>query len=147
MEQEGPPEDPEDLLAWLAADESQRVSEGSGVEGLAGTRKDAGRSDLIGDLACQLDAVWASTRPPQAEDFTEQDFHPNLHYLSSEPAAEACTGDAGEHYSDLFREMLVEPSLLACMTGLSVDCSELGVERQHDGEACLLRLRGSQCHY
>ena len=27
MEQEGPPEDPEDLLAWLAADESQWVSE------------------------------------------------------------------------------------------------------------------------
>ena len=70
--------------------------------------------------------LWSSTRPPPVEDFIDHDFVPDLHYMTSELSNNTGLGDNGEKYGDLFREMLVEPSLLAVMTGLSVDYSELG---------------------
>ena len=70
----------------------------------------------------QWHALRSSTRPPRIESFTEQDVQPGLHYLAADVANSTCsTGDTGEHYNDLFREMLVEPSLFGMMTGLEVD--------------------------
>ena len=152
-----PPDDPEELLAWLAADASQYVGSMGEVVGV-GVRKDSDALDQTSVDAERLEStvgvrkdsdgveqpdgvdVWAgvctSTRPPPIEEYTDQDFYHGLHKINAEISSGSGGGDSGENYGDLYREMLVEPSLLAVMTGISIE--DIDVANLDDD--CLITL-------
>ena len=64
--------------------------------------------------------------------------------MSSEVVSDSSCGDTGEHFNNMYREMLVEPSLLAVMTSVDLECTEYHDKDFEDGTLITICFYGSE---